>query len=108
MSKPTLSHWWMYEILVENSIRNSSARVQFRWYKDDITRFEAVWAAGPRPQNSDGNISIYINEKLVGVYDSKADAVGQVRGLIEKCPPACKPLFEQNQGVFLRAIHGKD
>ena len=97
----------MYAISIENEIRNTGGRIEYRWYHADITRFEAAWVSGVPPKRSRGKLRVYYNASLVGVYDCKADAVGHIRRLIEKCPTVCKADFVTYQEVFWWAIDGR-
>lgn len=102
------THWWMYEISVENEIRNAGSRIEYRWYAAEVTRFEAVWVAGVPPrQTSDCRIRVYHNDRLVGSYLSKAEAVGHVRKLIEDSPILCRSDFEEQAYMLYKSINGK-
>jgi hypothetical protein len=99
------THWWLYEVVVENETRSSQGRIEYRWYHQEITRFEASWVAGQPRRN--GRIHVRLNGNLVGSYSDKAQAAGHVRRLIARCPAACRKEFEAHQEVFWWAIDGR-
>lgn len=98
----------MFQIRVDNEFRNSTGVIEYRWYKDDVTRFEAAWSAGEMPKypNEDTKIYIWLNEKVVGRYYSKQEALGHVRKLLDKCPATCKKIFDEHSKVLVKALEG--
>ncbi len=97
----------MYSVTVENDFRNTKAHIEFRWYTDVVTRFEAYLVSGSAPKDSyHGNIKIMFNDKVIGTYTRKEDALGHVRQILIKCPTECKKDFLLYSKYLESAITG--
>lgn len=93
----------MYHIVVENDFRDIIGRIEYRWYSALATRFEAVQTKSICPNNY-GSIRIYLNDKLIGSFKKKSDAVGCIRKLINDAPLACRSDFEAHGNYLFDAI----
>jgi len=98
----------MFAITVENDFRDARAYLEFRWYTPEVTRFEAYIVGGRAPPRSRPNdrIRVYFNGNLAGAFTSKSDAVGQVRTLLAKVPPACRDIVEEHASYLFAALDG--
>jgi hypothetical protein len=92
----------MYLIEVDNPIRGINGRIEYRWYADTVTRFEASLVKSAPAK--DKTIKIYVNGNLKLETYNKQDALGMLRTLINKAPPLCNEEFENHSDYLYQAI----
>ncbi len=94
--------------MVDNEFRNTWAVVEFRWYTEVVTRFDASYVAGPMPIKAtyDAKIKIRFNEKDTKIFYSKEDSIGHIRKLMIECPDECRKEIEGAINYLICAING--
>ena len=102
------THWWRFAIVVENDFRNVRGRLEYQWYSQFATNFEAVIVSGPLPRRTtvEDKIAVYLNYQLVGAWRDKAGAVSRVHELLARAPPGCAALIDAYKHVVITPITG--